>query len=403
MTITLTLFFNLEFIMSEIRINILDNFQTISGDIHGSFGDVLVASLTAEPETIEELEIATQRFIKRESDWSIFRNFKKREDFESYDAGLLVIDLVSKVIMADSTYSYYSKEGTVWIKTGEDEDFNLPYRLSDDWKHVSSMPEFAFQQIKKREERLKNLKGFGVREILFGKPLCLFIVAEYSANKDSADENLFTEIHAKWLMTGRDDLHGQTPREVLLEKQKFISSDLHSRSLQWSFTRLEPPPISPDTNAYKFAGFGTNEFVVYYDLFRYLLGECFEKEITNADVLEQIADDWLNTPQPDFSGRTPAGIIEAERRRINLTASAHECLIDEDCEVCQMMAVDFIDMPMFWGLDGSNMEYDRFEFSFDKTREEWEAKQRRHEEFNREFAEGKYNNFSFPETDETPF
>lgn len=391
MTITLTLFFNLEFIMSEIRINILDNFQTISGDIHGSFGDVLVASLTAEPETIEELEIAIQRFIKRESDWSIFRNFKKREDFESYDAGLLVIDLVSKVIMADSTYSYYSKEGTVWIKTGEDEDFNLPYRLSDDWKHVSSMPEFAFQQIKKREERLKNLKGFGVREILFGKPLCLFIVTEYSANKDSADENLFTEIHAKWLMTWRDDLHGQTPREVLLEKQKFISSDLHSRSLQWSFTRLEPPPISPDTNAYKFAGFGTNEFVVYYDLFRYLLGECFEKEITNADVLEQIADDWLNNPQPDFSGRTPASIIKAERQRINLTASAHECLIDEDCEVCQMMAVDFIDMPMFWGLDGSNMEYDRFEFSFDKTREEWEAKQRRHEEFNREFAEGRWN------------
>ncbi len=192
--------------MSEIRINIIDNFQTISGDIHGSFGDVLVASLTAEPETIEELEIATQRFIKRESDWSIFRGFKKYEDFEPYDAGLLVIDLAAKVIMADSTYSYYSKEGTVRIKTDAGEDFNLPYRLSDDWKHVSSMPEFAFQQIEKREERLKSPKGFEAREVLFGKPLCLFIVAEYSANKDSTDENLFTEIHAKWLMTARDDL-----------------------------------------------------------------------------------------------------------------------------------------------------------------------------------------------------
>ena len=45
-----------------------------------------------------------------------------------------------------------------------------------------------------------------------------------------------------------------------------------------------------------------------------------------------------------------------------------------------MMAVDFIDTPMFWHLDGSNMEYDRFEFSFCKTIEEWEAEQREYEE-----------------------
>ena len=71
--------------------------------------------------------------------------------------------------------------------------------------------------------------------------------------------------------------------------------------------------------------------------------------------------------------------------------SAHECMIDEECEMCQMMAAEF-DTPSFWGLDGSNMEYDRFEFSFDKTREEWEAEQRRYEEFNRKFAEGKGQN-----------
>ncbi|CAN5809910.1 hypothetical protein BH20ACI4_BH20ACI4_15500 [soil metagenome] len=231
--------------MSEIRINIIDQNQTISGTMHGSFGDVLVAALTAEPETVEELENAIQRFVERESDWSVFRLFSKYEKFEPYDAGLLVIDLAAKVILADSTYSYYSTEGTVRIKTDAGEDFYLPYRLSDNWKCVSSMPEFEGWQAKRREGILEN-PPFDTREILFGKPLCEFIVKEYSANKDSTDENLFTGIHAKWLMTERSDLKGKTPREVLLEKMNFIESDVHSRSLQWSFTKVQPPPLPKD-------------------------------------------------------------------------------------------------------------------------------------------------------------
>jgi hypothetical protein len=38
---------------------------------------------------------------------------------------------------------------------------------------------------------------------------------------------------------------------------------------------------------------------------------------------------------------------------------------------------------MFWHLDGSNMEYDRFEFSFHKNLADWEAEQREYEEMNR--------------------
>ncbi len=384
--------------MSEIRINIITNNQTISGSIHASFGDVIIASLTAEPDTIEELETAIQRFIKRESDWTFFRSFRKHENFESWDAGLLVIDLMAKVVMADSTYSFYSTKGTVRIKTDADEDFNLLYRLSDDWKYVRSMAEYE-GIVKTRREYFPNNPPFDIREILFGKPLCSFIIAEYLASKDTGGEDLFTNIHAKWLVSARDDLRGQTPREVLLEKQDFIGWDLDSRARQWSFTGFCPPPIPVDSGAYKFAGFGSHEIVVYYDLFRHLLGECFENDITDAEVLEQISNDWLNNPQRDFSGRIPANIIESERRRINLTMSAHECLIDEDCEMCQMLTAEF-DTPTFWHLDGSHFEFDRFEFSFDKTREEWEVEQRRYEEFNREFAEEKYDKSGFSDDDE---
>lgn len=361
--------------MSEIRINIINQNQAISGDLHGSFGDVLVASLTAEPETVEELETAVERFISRDSDWSVFRGFRMGENFEPWDAGLLVIDLVARLIMADSTYSYFSTEGKILVKTDEEKDFYVSYQLSGDWKRVGSMPEFEFQRAKRREEILQN-PPFDAREVLFGKPLSEFILAEYSANKDSTDEDLFTEIHAKWLMTKRTDLKDKTPREVLLEKCDFIEADLESRALQWSFTSVQPPALPENTNAYKFAGFGRHEIVMYYDLVRFLLGECFAREITQAEVLEQFANDWLNNPQEENSGRTPSSIIELERKRINLTASAHECVIDEDCEFCQMMALDFIDTPMFWHFDGSQMEYDRFEFSFEQDREKWEAEQK---------------------------
>ena len=387
--------------MSDIRINIITDTRTISGDIHGSFGDVMVASLTAEPETIEELETAIQRFIKRESDKSFFSWFRRGENFESYDAGLLVVDLAARVIMADSTYSYYSTEGKIRIKTDEDEDFWLPYRLSDDWKYVRSMPEFEGVAKSRREERLEN-PPIEVREILFGKPLCSFIAAEYLANKDAMDEDLFINIHAKWLMTARDDLRGNAPREVLLEKHDFIGWDLELRARQWSFTGFCPPSLAVDSHAFRFAGCGTHEIVVYYDLFRHLLSECFENDITHAEILEQIADDWLKNPQLEFSGRTPESIIESERQRINLTASAHECLIDEDCPLCVMMSEEF-DTPTFWHLDGSHFEFDRFEFSFDKSREEWEAAQRRYKKFSAKQAAGKYDDFSFPVDTDEPF
>jgi hypothetical protein len=84
-----------------------------------------------------------------------------------------------------------------------------------------------------------------------------------------------------------------------------------------------------------------------------------------------------------YSGRTPSRIIESERRRVNLTMSATEYVIDEDCDFCQAMAEDF-DTPTFWHLDGCNMD-DRFEFSFYKSRAEFEAERKRWEEFNQEF------------------
>lgn len=73
--------------------------------------------------------------------------------------------------------------------------------------------------------------------------------------------------------------------------------------------------------------------------------------------------------------------------------SATEYVIDEDCEACEALAADF-KTPVFWHLDGCNMD-EGFEFSFYKTRAEFEEEVRRREEFDREFERdwkaGKYD------------
>ncbi len=151
-----------------------------------------------------------------------------------------------------------------------------------------------------------------------------------------------------------------------------------------------PVPLLLDSHAYRFAGFGTHEWVIYYDLVRHLLGECLTWRVTSKPEKEAVAQltkraaDWLESPQHDFSGRVPARLIEWERKRLNITMSSHEALIDDDCPACVAMAED-VTTPIFWHLDGCNMD-EGFAFSPYQTRAEYEAEEKRYKEFNRQFA-----------------
>ena len=49
--------------MSEIKLNLIDAQQILCGTIHGSMGDACVAALSAEPESIAELEAALKRYV----------------------------------------------------------------------------------------------------------------------------------------------------------------------------------------------------------------------------------------------------------------------------------------------------------------------------------------------------
>lgn len=376
--------------MSEIRINILDKDRGVCGEIHGSIGDSIMAALSAEPETIGELSFAFLRYRAPDDDYSPFDHFSPYTNFEPYDAGVVAIDLASRTIGYESTYSYPEREGAIRLRI-DDSDGEIPirFRLPDDWMFVKSIPLFEGTTAQRREERLANPPA-DYRAVLYGKPIIEFIIREIGANLDSNDEDLFTEIHAKWLMTPRDDLRGKTPREVMFEKRKFVDFDLFSRETQWSFTGICPPPVLEKFAAYKFAGFGTHEIVTYYGLFRHLLGKGWDRrkhglDLTSED-LESVKAEWMTTPE-DFR-RTPEDIINCERKRIPLVMKAGEDIVDEDCPTCVSMS-EILDTPGFWHIDGCNMDY-QFEFSFCETREEWEAEQRSYEEYGSNYSKDNY-------------
>ena len=434
--------------MSEIKLNLIDSQTILTGTIHGSVGDRCVAALSAEPETIKELESALSRYERCPPNLSSFPTFIGKStlplqlDTEPYDAGILIIDLAARIVACNSTYSQPGPEGQVEYHDGT-QCTCLPilYRVPDDWLFLNSVEEYEALREERREQRAAT-PPFDARAILYGRPLLEFIAANVRhalASRDLAQRgflagpdvisgdddkpefveqpgdcdplsNAVTGLHTSWLLTPRDDLRGHSPREIMLDKQDLINSDLNSRMLQWSFQLEGPPCLPPDSFAYRFAGFGSHEWFIYYDLVRYLLWSAMAHVEHTSDPdglvdlstpivnhakrddtdllthLEQLKNAWLTEPNDDLEGRIPFVIIDNERKRLPEAMGGRSMVVDEDCPICKMMG-DESEAGLevcFWHLDGCNMD-DGFAFSSCRTIEDWEAEQKRHDEFNQEW------------------
>src|SRR5258705_351703 len=177
-------------LMSNLRLNITDQNQTIHDTVHLYFVEALLAALTAEPETIEEVGLALARFIKPPENRSPFSEFKNGTNLDLYDAGVALIDLASRVIAVDTGEFEDPREGSIHVLSEfAEDDVYVPYRLSDDWLFVPSIAEYESAVKGRREGRLAP---FDVREIFSGESQPLSV---------NFCEELFVRL------TGRTTLH----------------------------------------------------------------------------------------------------------------------------------------------------------------------------------------------------
>ncbi|MGH9940675.1 MAG: hypothetical protein ACREAM_30895 [Blastocatellia bacterium] len=387
---------------NEVTVTIIDADRALHDVMPVGMADVALAALTTEPETLEELEAAIERYDKPIVNQGFLKHLNAGLSETSWDAGVIIIDLPARLIVAATEPALYEPAAhgfalycpdppPDWSEASEEEIVWLPYRLSEDWLFVNSLEGWRAVSEQRRRERASN-PPFDARPVLFGK-VSEFITRQCAVARGAGMDDPTAAIHEEWLMTPRDDLRGRTPREVLLAKLDFIDWDLESRARQWAFTDQCPAPLKRDSVAYATSGFGTHGSVVYFDLLRFLLRECWERAQTDPSTtpsdmtaqLERLKDEWLKEGG-DFS-HGPGWILEQERLRIPVTASAEEVMIDPDCSMCQM-AADPEFGPMFWHLDGSSMDLeDNWVFSFHPTRESWEAERREWEERSRKFNE----------------
>jgi hypothetical protein len=387
--------------MSELTLNVLEEHRSCHGRLHGSVIDALVASLGADPETIEELELASGRFMQRDADHPVFASFRQGICDEAWDAGLVYIDLTARLVCSESTYSHFLREGQEFWHDGHCRtDKALPFHLAEDWEFASDALQFHGLSGQRRAVRAAQPR-IDEREIIYGRLPEKIVLAVHRQRaellKSTQDEleSLVRQIHADWLLTPQEELHGRAPRDVLLDKRHHhIGMDVQWQQHHWSMLRRSPPAIPRESAAYRYAGFGTHEIVTYYDFVRDMIWEAVSRWRERApdetalpdeaEHLQRFRQDWLHEPNPEFHGRTPASIIDKERRRLPEKASGDEAVVDPDCPAGQMMGDEEQFGPAFWGLDGCNMD-DDFAFSFHRTREEWDAERRKWEEFNREF------------------
>jgi hypothetical protein len=374
--------------MSEVRVNILDACHEIHGTIHGSEIDALVASLSASPATIEELQNALARFLKPVDGTKPFALLHTGINEEPYDAGIVFVDLVARVMAIESSWSNPETHGYIFYHDGKKlTNVRVSYNVPDDWILLNSIAEYKCLCDIRRAQNAAS-PPLDARAVLYGA-LTDYIVRECLAARDFDIEDPIAAIHAQWLMTPRQDLRGQSPRTVMLLQRDFIEADLESREHQWSRLGEPAPCLNPESSAYRFAGFGTHEIVVYFDLVRCLISKCWKQVSRKKDIslpdevarLDRIKSDWLNRPEKDFEDKSPAYIIECERKRLPLAAAAERAMFDDDCPLCRAMAGHA--GPTFWHFDGSNMD-DDFPFSFYLTRDEWEAEQELQGKFDEE-------------------
>ncbi len=240
------------------------------------------------------------------------------------------------------------------------------------------------------------------REILWGKPLSQFFVqhmltavrgerglAVEKLERADARDALTVAIHKAWLLTARADLAGRTPRECLHEARQWLAETIDLQ-LSKMYAGYASVPIPAELSSFMRAPWGLHEMVIYFHACRAMLNFGWEKlwqwgqspaelsaqhwqrlEESLVDLLREHLQVWLVTEHASLE--IPARVIQNERLRVPLAATAAQHDFECSCTVCNVLAAS-APVPKLVRLDGYPLEQDQeFAFSLHESRADWEA------------------------------
>lgn len=386
--------------MSGWRLLIRDWEKDLWADRDGGFVMGVFAALSADPETIEELDAALERFNARKG--YFFEGFAEGLEDQPRPEGLAIFDLAARLVVWDSTYDMPELDGTIAYHNGKRETrMGVSYTLSDEWMLTDTAS--GWRELAEQRRQTRRLDPpLDARAVLYGEPLLRFIAEEtfesfrtlpVPAEREGDDPafdheyDLIRDIHGRWMLTPREDLRGRTPRDLMQAGRSHVDADLETRRLQWAHMRRCPPGLHPTSTAYRLGGFGTHEIVVYYDLVRELLWQCRQHVADylqehgdlatragfvarEVEVLEGVRETWLDSPH----GGTPPSartLILHERARLPEVSSEQDWGTDHNCPFCRSQRE--LAEPTFLHLGSAHMD-DDFAFAFwHDTFEEWQA------------------------------
>ncbi|MCA9133402.1 MAG: hypothetical protein KDA45_09615 [Planctomycetales bacterium] len=383
----------------EVSEDIALTLLAVAGDDPSNWSDMLLLwprhAMPAVPATAEELSLRTcsseviRRILGETECW-------------------VVLDLVHKRLLTGKRFEPFPRNEFLDMREDPGSGQQCPMGIYlPPWWEIVEQTELSAIDVRRATSGLAPSCN---RQVLFGEPLhsdlaarILTIVHSPRWRSSDAVTNIRTryaltvEVHRAWLMTARDDLRGQTPRDHLHGAIAWIDRltdaqeqrALHGWPLVAVFdgvTTLEKSPM------------GSEEVAIYFDLCRHLINAGWNWTVESAsglgatlppdpqvqhrllrDHLREVQERWLDEPLEDDG--PPRFILKCSRRRVPRCVNMEIVGMPErqgnehgancDCSWCGMLSSGAFGLSTL-SLDGHHLELDNdFAFSLCDTEEEW--------------------------------
>ncbi len=367
---------------------VADAHHFVQADLPRPIAQAALASLSADPETLDDFVAANRRFlIGRDWNWPARQRLSSPPEqlvelLGRPPADLLLLHLPARLVAAGEPDRFPLCATIPLIRDHAPTSQTLLYGLRGDWNSVpldKAAAVLADPQSSCDAKRRLD-RALETRRVLYGD-LLVWIASQRLGGNDVP----IVELHRQWLLTPRPSLDCRSPRDAIFEHFSFIDRDLEYQQHNWVVAGIQPPGLDHCSAAYLGAPFGRVELTIYHLLTRHLI-EVYDRQFgTNrpcddadlsqrVDWLHRQKQKWWNSPLENYDDRTPHEMVDGERRRIPLTMDP-EKMANCDCPICRALAYEG---PMFVILDFPPLE-EEFVFSYCRTEAEWQENEAEYE------------------------